>query len=316
LDFMRVPLPAAMITMSSAMSVPGFGFRSLIIAALCVALSLTSGCSALRIGYATGPDVVYWWIDRYIDFNGEQTPRAREAIAQWFNWHRRTQVPEYAAQLVKAQREVLLDTTAARTCEWQQELVKRARIAFDRIAPAAAELMLTVTPEQVAYLESRYEKFNSDFRDDYLQPDPKKRAKKGLKQVIERAEMLYGRLDDSQRDRIADALTRSPFDPELWLSERKLRQQEVLHILRRLKAEGASRDQALAALRGYADLIEHSPRETYSRYYQRLTEFNCQFAANLHNSTTAAQRRTAVAKLAGWEGDLRHIATVVDPAPS
>jgi hypothetical protein len=34
-------------------------------------------------------------------------------------------------------------------------------------------------------------------------------------------------------------------------------------------------------------------------------EFNCGFAATLHNGTSAAQRRSAAKTLAGWEGDLR-----------
>ena len=45
----------------------------------------------------TAPDLVYWWLDRYIDFNDTQTPRVHEAIKQWFAWHRRSQLPDYAA---------------------------------------------------------------------------------------------------------------------------------------------------------------------------------------------------------------------------
>src|SRR5580765_4822032 len=80
-DFMRVPLPAAMITMSSAMlSVfRTFGLRSLIIGAV---LALLGACSALRIGYGAAPDLVYWWLDGYVDFDDTQTPRVREAIGQ------------------------------------------------------------------------------------------------------------------------------------------------------------------------------------------------------------------------------------------
>jgi hypothetical protein len=307
-----------MITMSSAMlSVfRTFGFRSLIIVAVCGLLALTSGCSALRIGYATAPDLVYWWLDGYIDFNSAQTPRARDAIKQWFAWHRRTQVPDYAAQLARAQVEVLADTTPVRVCEWQGEIVKRAHTAFDQIAPAAAEMMLTVTPDQVSHLDRRYAKFNAEFRDNYLQPDARKRAAESLKRVVDRAEMLYGRLDDAQRGAIAESLTRSPFDPELWLSERRLRQQDVLQMLRKLTSEGANRDQAQAALIGYVERLEHSPRENYRRYAERLDTFNCAFAADLHNATTAAQRRHAAKKLEGWEGDLRAIAAAGAPVRS
>jgi Family of unknown function (DUF6279) len=297
-----------MITMSSAMSVPRFGFRSLIIVALCGALSLVSGCSALRIGYATAPDLVYWWVDRYIDFNGDQTTRARAAIAQWFGWNRKTQLPDYAALLAKAQTEVLTDTTPARVCEWQGELVKRAHTAFDRIAPAAAELMLTVTPDQITHLERHYDKVDGDFRDDYLQPDPKKRAKETLNRVVDRAETLYGSLDDAQRSRIADTLTRSPFDPDLWLAERRLRQQDALQVLRKIGGPITTKEQSLTALNGVVDRIEHSPRDAYRRHSDRLMQFNCAFAASIHNATTPDQRRTAAKRLAGWEDDLRHIA--------
>jgi hypothetical protein len=266
---------------------------------------LVSGCSALRIGYSQAPDLVYWWLDGYIDFNSAQTPRVRAALTQWFAWHRRTQLPDYAALLVRTQSEVLADTSAARVCEWQVDLVKRANTAFDHAVPAAADILLTITPQQITHLERRYAKNNEEFRDDYLQPDLRKRAELTLKRTVERAEMLYGRLDDAQRARMAQALTRSPFDPEAWFAERRQRQQEALQLLRTIVAGGATREQVQTGLRTYADHLQRSPQDAYRRYSERLMEFNCGFAATLHNGTSAAQRRAAAKTLAGWEGDLR-----------
>ncbi len=282
--------------------------RTFIIVALCSVLALASGCSALRVGYGAAPDLAYWWLDGYADFGGTQAPRVREAIAQWFAWHRRTQLPDYASQLARAQTEVLADTSAGRACEWQAELTRRVQTAFDRAAPAAAELMLTITPQQIRHIERRYAKVNDEFREDYLQPDPAERAGATLKRSIDRAESLYGKLDESQRARLSATLARSPFDPELWFAERRQRQQEVLQMLRTLGREGASRDQAQASLRVYIERWQRSPREAYRRYSERLTEFNCAFAADLHNSTSAGQRRAAAQKLAGWEADLLAIA--------
>ncbi len=288
------------------------GLRRLIIgaAAALAALALVglTGCSALRVGYSQAPDLIYWWLDRYIDFDDDQTPKARDAIDQWFAWHRRTQLPDYADLLVRAQKEVLVDTTPARVCDWQRELLKRAHTAYDHAEPAAAEIVLTVTTGQIAHLEKRYAKNNEEFRDEYLQADPAKRAKKNLERTLERAEMLYGRLDDAQRNRIGEHLARSPFDPEIWLAERQQRQQDALRLLRSIGADGTmSREQAARALRGYIERLERSPRDDYRRYAERLSEFNCTFGAAVHNGTTAAQRRAAVKKLASWEGDLRVI---------
>jgi hypothetical protein len=318
---MRVPLPAAMITMSSAMSVSQTSVvRRFIIAALCGLLALASGCSALRLGYGAAPKLAYWWLDGYADFNDTQVPRVHEALDKWFAWHRRTQLPDYAAQVALARTEVLVDTTPGRVCEWQAALIKRARTSFEGAVPAAAELMLTITPEQIRHIERRYAKFNDEFRDDYLQADPRKRADEALKRTVERAETLYGKLDDNQRARISQTLQRSPFDPEFWLTERRQRQQDALQMLRALTIDGAPRDpaqgkvqaqllaQAQSALRIYADHLERSPREAYRRYSARLSDFNCAFAADLHNSMSAAQRRTAAQRLAGWEGDLRALA--------
>ncbi len=282
--------------------------------ALCSLIAL-SGCSALRIGYATAPDLVYWWLDRYVDLDDAQTPTVRAALKQWFAWNRRTQLPDYGALLVRAQAEVLADTTPARVCEWQGDVLKRAHVAFDQIAPSVAGLMLTITPQQVRHIEQRYDKINTEFREDFLQADASERADTARKRVIDRAEMLYGRLDDAQRERIGEGLKRSPFDAELWFAERRFRQQDLLQGLRKLQTTegGASREQAQALLRGYVERLERSPRENYRRYYERLTDFNCAFGAQLHNATTAAQRKTAAGRLAGWQGDLRAIAAAAEP---
>jgi hypothetical protein len=307
-----------MITISSAMllSLRMQSLRRWIIAVLCGALALMSGCSALRIGYGAAPDLAYWWFDRYVDFDGAQTVRVRDALARWFAWQRRTQLPDYAALLSRAQAEVLADTTAARACEWQAEAMHRVDTAVDHAVPAAADILVSITPAQIAHIEHRYAKVDDEFRGDYLQPDPARRAAATMQRTVERAEMLYGTLDDAQRARMAAALTRSPFDPEAWLAERRRRQLDALQVLNTLVREKATREQVQAALRAYIDRIEHSPHEAYRRYSEHLMEFNCAFAAALHNSTSASQRRHAADRLAGWEGDLRALAAakIVIPA--
>jgi len=280
---------------------------------MCTLLSVCAGCSALRIGYSTAPDLVYWWLDGYVDFSGAQTTQVRQAISEWFAWNRHTQLSDYAALLARAQSEVRADTTPARVCEWQSEVTERATTAFDHIVAAAAQLALTLTPQQFQVLERRYAKNNREFRDDFLQPDLHERAKETLRRTVERAETLYGHLEDAQRARLADLLSHSPFDPEIWLAERRQRQQDALHMLRHLVSEHASIEQAEAALRAYEHTVEVSPRESYRHYDEQLKAFNCKAGATLHNLTTPAQRETAAQRLGGWSDDLRAIASAAEP---
>lgn len=262
----------------------------------------------MRFAYNRAPDLVYWWLDGYADFNDQQKPAVRGAIADWFVWNRRTQLPDYASLLVRAQTEALADTTPERACAWWGDIGRRVDVALDHLAAPAAGLMSTLTPEQIDHIEKRYVRFNDDFREDYLQADPAERRREAEKRTVERAEMVYGKLDKEQRTFVAGMLAQSPFDPELWFTERQRRQQESLQMLRKLVANNATRDQAEATLRDYFAHLKGSPRDAYRSYAERLTRFNCDFAAQLHNRTTPAQRQAAVRKLKGWEDDLRALA--------
>lgn len=275
---------------------------------------LLGGCSALRLGYNQAPDLAFWWLDGYADFDDDQSLRVRNGLANWFTWHRRTQLPDYAALLVRAQAELAADTSAARTCAWWSDIGERLDAAVERAVPEIAGVVATLKPEQLRHLERQYAKKNAEFRSEYLEGDAAERAAKNLKRSVERAETIYGRLDDAQRERLARSLAQSPFDAVAWFGERQRRQQDLLATVRRLKGEGASPDQVQAAVRAFAQRMKRSPNETYRRYQEQLQQFNCTLSAELHNATTPAQRQTAVDKLRGWERDLRVLVAQASPA--
>jgi Family of unknown function (DUF6279) len=282
-----------------------FFSRLRIICAVLLALSLLGACSALRIGYGQAPELAYWWLDGYADFNRAQTPKVREALTDWFKWNRSTQLPDYAALLAKAEVQLASNATPAQACQWFDDVSSRFDVALERALPSLADIVLTATPEQLQHLEKRFAKGNKELLADFAQPDPADRLKASVKRSVERAESLYGKLDDAQRERVTAAVSSSPFDVELWVAERKARQQDVLQTVRRLLAEKASNEQAQAAVRILVERSRRSPRDNYSAYQQRLTQYNCAVAAQTHNFTTPAQRKFAAQKLKGWEGDLR-----------
>jgi hypothetical protein len=84
-----------------------------------------------------------------------------------------------------------------------------------------------------------------------------------------------------------------------------------LQTLRRLVAEKADNDRVVAALRALAERSERSSDPAYRAYQQRLTDYNCGFAARIHNAMSPAQRQAARDRLKGWEDDLRALAAAV-----
>src|SRR6185437_6316648 len=209
---------------------------------------------------------------------------------------------------------VLEDITPERTCGLWTDLRGYMDSAFERALPMAAELALTLTQQQIQNIQRRYDKINEEFRDEHLQGDASRRLRKSIKRTAERAEFFYGKLDDTQQEFITRWVTRSPYEVNIWNAERHRRQLDLVQVLRRLNADNPGQDRAQAALRAYVERIYRSPDDSYRKYAEQVWIYNCAFVANLHNTTTAAQRKHAVKKLKDWESEVRELVPAAETA--
>jgi Family of unknown function (DUF6279) len=282
--------------------------RLLAIIGVALAALLLSGCGSLvRLGYGQAPTLAYWWVDGYLDLDDTQSTRLRTELDQWFDWHRRQQLPDYAALLARAQREVTEPITTQGMCAWRELALRRLDSALERAAPPLGRLIVTLRPEQIRHMERKLAKDGAELRADFAQADRDERARASFKRTLERYENLYGRLDDAQRARLAQLLAASPFDADAWLAERERRNADMLRAVS-AAAAGGDAAQAQAAVFVIAERALRSPRLEYRAYQERLVQENCALAAAMHNLTTPAQRQHARGKLKGWEDDLRVLA--------
>jgi hypothetical protein len=275
---------------------------------------LGAGCTmALKLGYNQGPTLLYWWANGYADFEGEQAQRVKQLIEQWFRWNRREGLPDYAQLLERAQTQVQQPVlTPQAFCSFGEDVKQRVRLAWDHALPSVAEVMLTLTPEQIQNIERRFDKNNRKFRDEFLSGTREARLKAQAKKMRERLKDVYGSVSDAQEQRLSQLLAASPYDPEVWLGERRLLQQEALQQMRALqaaKAAGAGDEQlmprAQQALRLLQQHAERSPREAYRQQQQRVQEYNCLLSAEMHNLTSPAQRVAGREKLQRWHDDVQ-----------
>jgi uncharacterized protein YfcZ (UPF0381/DUF406 family) len=280
---------------------------------LLLALPWLGGCGAVRLAYNNAPQLTWWWVDDYFDFSREQAPEVKRNLDSFFDWHRSTQLTGYATLLASAQTEVMQATTPAQVCRWQDQFRDKIEPSLDRLLTQAADLVPGLAEPQFKHLEKRYAKIIDEMRKDFLQADPASRLTASLKRANDRAELLYGRLDAPQKAIIKDGVLASPFNPELWLAERQRRQRDTVQTLRRLVAERADTDKRLAALRTLAARVERSPDPDYRAYQIKLVDYNCNLAAQVHNTTTAAQRKKARESLKDWEEDMKVL--IANPQP-
>jgi hypothetical protein len=181
-------------------------------------------------------------------------------------------------------------------------------VRLEQNAPGAIGLqkLANLDASQLAFMERKFSKSNLKYREDYLSGTPQQLREKRFEKSLERTEMLYGKLDERQLFMLQTRLGQSGFDPQRAYAERLRRQQDMLQTLRSLASPaGPSTAQAAAALEGVFNRAILSPDLSYRNDARQIKLHNCQTFAELHNITTPAQRQKALAKLQGYEQDLR-----------
>ena len=120
--------------------------------------------------------------------------------------------------------------------------------------------------------------------------------------------MLYGSINDRQRRLISQQIEKSQFKASQSFAERERRQKDILQTLAKLVA---SRQDAAALQKDMRSLMQRavsSPDAAYRSYLETITQEGCASFAELHNATTAEQRKKAVDVLAGYEKDFKILA--------
>jgi len=277
-----------------------------IIGLLLLAAAL-GACSAVKLAYNNLPEVSYWWLDAYVDFDGSQTPKVRDELAQLLAWHRQNELPRVLGLLQEAQMLAPREVTAAQACRMADEIRERLLAVAERAEPAGTELALSLGEAQLRQLERKYAKNNADYRKEWLSRSAAEVQEKRYDKFVERLEDFYGRLTAEQRDMVRRQVAQSVFDPRLADAERRKRQQEALQLLRGINAAPPPAAEARAAIHAYVMRIADPPPGPWREHQQALLQEGCRNLAALHNATSASQREQAVRRLQAYQDDLRQL---------
>lgn len=270
---------------------------------------LLMGCSATRLAYNNAHELAWWWLTDYLEFTSEQRPAMRQSLVQVHAWHRRQQLPGYAEMLERWQGLMPASLTAAQVCNLIDEGVARLEDlagAVDAMEPAALQVLASLSPQQLSELERRMTQSNREYREKYIDVTPRELAAERLKQGLSRADTLYGSLQAEQKRALQEALARSPWDTRASYERRLRRQQAVLQTLRSL--QGAGSDQVRARLKALIPVAIDGADAADRAASQAFRRAACPVLAELHNSTTPAQRARAVENLQRYGADLRLLA--------
>ena len=279
--------------------------RALRLPLLLSVLACLSACSAVRLSYNNAPELMYWWLDGFVDFDKAQSQRVRADLAALARWHRKEELPKVAdllqsAQTLASQPQV----SAEQICSLYERGASRMETWVQRALPTAAAIAPGLQQSQLKSMAVAYDKNNRKWRDEWLSTDADGVAKRSVK-IRERLEDFYGPLSPAQLRPLQARLERAAQDEPLHYREIVRRQQLLLQTLAQLRQTDTTHAQAVLAelAQGYF----HSSDAAYRASREASVSQTCEAMAELHRSTTAQQRNAMVAALQGYARDVQSL---------
>jgi hypothetical protein len=259
-------------------------------------------CNAMKLGYQQGDRLAYWWIDNYVDVTSAQEPLTREAIARFFAWHRKSQLPEIAGLLQQAKAEVRQPVTPAMVEHFQDASQQLARRSYERAMPDMADLLLTLTPDQIARMEKKFADGNAKYRKKFLNPNPAERVDARFDKVMDYARLVYGDFSGEQEKQIRAALLPVVENAESRYAERVARQQEWLKMVRYVQATQPSRPQVMDLLRRFREYWQNPPAR-HAVSHDASNSAGIALTVAIANMTTPKQKAHAQDRFQKWIDD-------------
>ena len=267
------------------------------------------GCNAVKIAYNQAPTLAYFYLDGYIDFTDAQSTQVKNELTQMQVWHRQTQLPAYIDLLQKVQQKLPQDITANQACEVFADVRQKILTMTEYVEPSTLSLAASVTTKQLDTMQRKFAKGNTTWREDYLDATTKDIFDKRQKSAVKRSEMLYGSINDKQRSLIAQQIEKSQFKAVQSYAERERRQKDIFQTLGKVMTSSQDTAGVQREMRSLLQRSVTSPDAAYRSYLEAITQESCASFAELHNIATGEQRKKAVDVMAGYERDLKTLAS-------
>ena len=281
--------------------------RLLFLAALLV---VAAGCSTIRFTYNHGDTLLYWWLNAYIDIDSDQSDWVKKDIDQLFQWHRTTQLRDYAGLLTKMQRQLGDgNVTQEELLSDYRDIKARTELLAFKALPQLADLAMAIKPEQIAQMEQKFAKNNDKFRREFMSVSVDDQKKARFKKAMEQFDLWFGGFSRDQEAQLRRASDARPLDNEIWLQERMLRQKKIVALLRRVQSQKLNKDQTMAAIHDLLrDMLDRMEAPERKPFFDAYVDNTSRFILTAIKLTTPEQKQHAQKRMQGWIDDFNTLA--------
>lgn len=267
---------------------------SIIVLSVC----LLSGCG-VRFVYNQLDWLIPWYLDDYMELEGDQEALFDEKLEHYLAWHRSQQLPLYADFLNKIADEAESGLTRQDVNEVQVRSEEFAQVLVNKMKPDLLALFATASDEQVNQLFKKLAKDNVRFHKEYVDVDEQKQRRQWQSEVERYVERWTGGLNDQQLQLIADWSK----DFELMgtdLEQSRLAWQAEFKRILSLRKDRDGYEKAFLSL---LDNPQFGQSDAMKARLDRNGEKLVDLYLAVDKTLTEKQRRKAVAKLRDYAND-------------
>jgi hypothetical protein len=283
--------------------------RRLFAAAL--AAAVLAGCgSVMRVAYNNGDVALRYVAHDYFDLHGEQSDQLKAQLARFHAWHRREELPRYAALFgdaaVRLQKGLAREDVA-----WAIVSVRaRYRVTVEQGADEFAPVAATFRADNLEALERKLADNNEKFAKEFLSGDAAKQTRARVKRLTGWFEEWLGSVTPEQEALIQRFAQAQPQMNQIRLDDRRRRQQEFVQLLRAHR-----KDPDLAArMRDYFVNWERDRGPEHRRQAREWEDRLVSLIVEVDRTLTPRQRSHVVQRFEFFAEEARILARQGQPA--
>jgi hypothetical protein len=266
--------------------------------------ALLAACSAVRMAYDNADTALRFMASSYFELDATQAEDMRQRIVQFHEWHRKSELPAYAALMHSASERAARGITADDVAWGFANVRARYRKFAVKAAEDAAPVLATLGPDQIAVLERKFADNNEKFEREFLSVDDAKRRRAQAKRMLERFRDFAGDLTVEQEARIELFVLAHEKHVALRFADRRQWQRDVVAAI---KAHRAPSDLG-ASLAEIFNKPERRRPEAFVREDRAWEDDLGQLIVELDRSLSPKQRAHVVRRLSDYASDFAALA--------
>ncbi len=266
------------------------------------ALVLTA-CSSLQLAYNYAPGLIAYRMNTYLNLDDKQQALLDQELATFAVWHDET-LPRYSTTLNQWANRLSSPEPFSSTeiLSIQETIEQQLQTLGARAAVQLAPLLVTLGPQQLKQLQTKFKDSNDEYVSDYLKnADRPANVKKRHTRVTKRFEDWLGPLTPQQKNILISVSDRRAPIITAWYEERQLRQQALIGLIQ--AQNNAQPFQAQEALEDYLKSLSRYREPMLDAQRDTLRAEWAQATAEILNLASPEQKRFLQKKLRGYAQD-------------